>query len=233
MKHALPTLMFAALASACSASERSEASKSAVDSVTATNLAMRFDSTATLDTAVHRAVARVDSIPHNGVPGDARSLVTFADSTTLEVPIRGAELLFELPVPGRASWLLLTGTECSECDANFAVWVFRGVPGRVAKVQLGFAYPGEMIEAGLESAPYFRSRLFLGKCLDDTRDAAVWLEEVLQPDSARARRVRVLEATPTLDDRVLPWTADTEARVLARVAGGGCREVPPEEQYVA
>jgi hypothetical protein len=233
MKHALPAVALTALVLGCTGSEPSETPRPPLDAAVATNLAHRFDSLATPDTAIYRAVARIDSVPHSGLPGDARSLVTFADSTTLEVPIRGAELLGELPVPGRASWLLLSGTECSECDANVTVWVFRATPGRIERVQLGFAFPGEMIEAGIESLPYFRSRLFLGQCLEDANDAAVWLEEVLQPDSARTRRVRVLVATPTLSDRVLPWTEDTESRLLARVAAGRCREVPPQEQYVA
>ena len=175
----------------------------------------------------------MDSLPYGGELGDAGSLVIFSDSTTLQVPIREAKLLLELPVPGRASWLLLSGVECTECDANMALWPFRAVPGRQTPLPLGFAYPGEMTEAGLENTPYFRSRLFLGQCVDARTVSAVWLEEVLQPDSARTRRVRILEASPTLADRVLPWTGAFEARVFAHVAAGRCREVPPLDQSVA
>ena len=224
MKHRLPATLLTALLVACGASEQAGVPS---------DLASRFDSTASPDTAVYRAIAHVDTIPHNGEPGDARSQVTFADSTSLEIPIRGAKLLLELPVQGRASWLLLSGAECSECDANIAVWVFRAIPGRLTKLQLGFAYPGEMTEAGLDTTPYFRSRLFLGACLDTAVPAAVWLEEILQPDSARTRRVRVLDAAPTLGERVLAWTEETEARIRSSVSAGSCREVTPIEQFVA
>jgi len=233
MTHGLRVILVATMALACSANERGDTPRLATDSVQAPSRRPRVSPSAPADSAVYRSVTRVDSLPYNGEPGDARSLVIFSDSTTLHVPIGEAKLLLELPVPGRASWLLLSGVECSECDANIALWPFRAVPGRQTPRPLGFAYPGEMIEAGLANTPYFRSRLFLGQCVDARTASAVWLEEVLQPDSARTRRVRILEASPTLADRVLPWTGEFEARVLAHVAAGRCREVPPLDQFVA
>lgn len=191
------------------------------------------DATPGADTTTYRAVVRLDSLPHNGQPGDARSLVTFADAATLEVPIRGAAVLFELPVAGRASWLMAAGVECSECDANTTIWVFRASPGSLRTLPLSFPHPGALTQAGTATAPYFRSRLYVGRCLDERRSAAVWFEEVLQPESARSRRLRVLEAVPRLTDRVLPWTPDADARVRAHVAAGRCREIPPEDQFVA
>lgn len=233
LQHALRTLLLATLALACSANERSDTPSLPADTLQAPSLGARANPAAAADTTVYRSVTRLDSLPPNGEPGDARSIVTFSDSTTLEVPIREATLLLGLPVPGQASWLLLSGVECSECDANLSIWAFRAIPGRQIARPLGFAFPGEMFEAGDESTPYFRSRLFLGQCSDDTTTSAVWLEEVLRPDSARARRIRILEATPTLADRVVPWTTEFEARLLAHVVAGRCREVTAVKQFVA
>ena len=233
MTHGLRAILVVTMALACSANERGDTPRLATDSVQVPSRRPRVSPSAPADSAVFRSVTRVDSLPYGGELGDAGSLVIFSDSTTLQVPIREAKLLLELPVPGRASWLLLSGVECTECDANMALWPFRAVPGRQTPLPLGFAYPGEMTEAGLENTPYFRSRLFLGQCVDARTVSAVWLEEVLQPDSARTRRVRILEASPTLADRVLPWTGAFEARVFAHVAAGRCREVPPLDQSVA
>jgi hypothetical protein len=236
MTHGLRAILVATMALACRANERGDTPRLATDSVQVPSHRPRVSPSAPADSAVYRSVARVDSLPfdpHNGEPGDAGSVVIFSDSTTLHVPIREATLLLELPVPGRASWLLLSGVECSECDANIALWPFRAVPGRQTPRPAGFDYPGEMTEAGLENMPHFRSRLFLGQCVDARTVSAVWLEEVLRPDSARTRRVRILEASPTLADRVLPWTGAFEARVFAHVAAGRCREVPPLDQFVA
>lgn len=233
MNRRLGILLVAVTVAGCKADAGRASPPVANDAPAAAGIAARPDSPAAPDSTVYRAVAHIDSLPENGQPGDARSLVTFADSSTLEIPIRGAELVVQLPVAGRASWLLIAGTECSQCDANVTVWLFRGVPGRVAKLQPGFPYPGSMTEAGNATAPYFRSRLFVGACLDATDDVAVWVEHVLKPDSARTRQLRVLASTPTLADRVLPWTAEAERRLRARVSAGRCREVPPLDQFVA
>jgi hypothetical protein len=237
MTHGLRAILVATMALACSANERGDTPRLATDSVQVPSRKPRVSPSAPADSAVYRSVARVDSLPYGGEPGDAGSLVIFSDSTTLHVPIREAKLLLELPVPGRASWLLLSGVECWDCDANIALWPFRAVPGRQTPRPVGFVYPGEATEAGLEEAglentPHFRSRLFLGQCVDARTVSAVWLEEVLRPDSARTRRVRILEASPTLSDRVLPWTGAFEARVFTHVAAGRCREVPPLDQIV-
>ncbi len=233
MKQTLAALLLAVAGVGCRADDRLPSPPVIAGAPADADAGARPDAGALPDTAVSRAVAHIDSLPHNEQPGDARSLVTFTDSTTLEIPIREAELLGQLPVAGRASWLLIAGTECSQCDANVTVWLFRGVPGRVVKLQPGLPYPGSMTEAGNATTPYFRSRLFVGACLDADDDVAVWMEEVLKPDTARARRIRVLASTPALADRELPWTAGAERRLNARVSAGRCREVPPIDQLVA
>jgi len=229
----LGALLLASVVAGCRADERHASPSVAASTSVSPDAANGSDSGVLPDSSVLRTVAHIDSLPHNGQPGDARSLVTFTDSSTLEIPVRDAELLGQLPLVGQASWLLIAGTECSQCDANVTVWLFRGVPGRVAKLQPGFPYPGSMTEAGNATTPYFRSRLFVGACLDTADEVAVWSEELLKPDSARTRRIRVLASSPTLAHRELPWSAEAERRLIARVSAGRCREVPPLDQFVA
>ncbi|WKW16427.1 hypothetical protein [Pseudogemmatithrix spongiicola] len=184
------------------------------------------------DTLVHRVAVRADSIPHDGSPGHARSRIVFADSASLEVPVRHATLLATLPAAQGADWLLVAGTECSECDAPEVVWVFRGVPGSLSSRGVGFAFPGAHTEAGIDETPYFRSRLFLGVCTADTSRTAVWFEETLQPDSARQHLVRILRSAPRLSDTTFAWSDAFETAVLSRVRSGSCREVPSRDQAI-
>ena len=185
-----------------------------------------------LNKATSTNTVRVDSVPHDGEPGHARSRIVFADETTLEVLIHSARLLFALPAPRGPDWLLVSGVECSQCDAPEVVWIFRGVPGVLQRHSFAYLFPGALTEGGDDETPYFRSRLFVGACADDGGPAAVWLEETLQPDSARSRVTRILRGTPTLYDTTLAWTDATERQLALRVQSGRCREITPRDQSI-
>lgn len=178
-------------------------------------------------------LVRIESLAPNGTPGDARSRLVLSDGATAEIPIRDAALVAALPAGRGADWLLLSGVECSECDAPMMLWVFRAVPGTVATRGQSFEYPGTQFEPGEnDPQPTFRSRLFVGSCLDDKARVAVWLEETLRPADAAKRIVRILRATPELQVRTAPWTDAIVRGVEARVASRGCREVEPADQII-
>jgi hypothetical protein len=180
---------------------------------------------------VRRIAVRADSLPHS-TPGEARSRIVFSDSSTLEVPLYHARLLDLLPAARGADWLIVSGVECSECDAPEAVWIFRGVPGALTRRGPVYVFPGTLTEAGLDDTPVFRSRLFLGACTADDVRSAVWFEQTLQPDSARRQIVRVVLGTPRLLETTYQWTARRESDVLSRVRTGRCREVEPKDQGI-
>lgn len=187
--------------------------------------------TARPETAVQ--LVRIDSLPSNGAPGDARSRLVLSDSTTAEIPIRDAALVVALPASRGADWLLLRGVECSECDASTMLWLFRAAPGVVATRGLSFEYPGTQFEPGADAPQAnFRSRLFVGTCLEEPEVVAVWLEETLRPADEAKRMVRILRATPEPNVRTAPWTDALVRGVEARVASRRCREVAPEDQII-
>ena len=178
-------------------------------------------------------LVRIDSLPPNGAPGDARSRLVLSDGTTAEIPIRDAALVVALPASRGADWLLLRGVECSECDAPTMLWLFRAVPGVVTTRGLSFEYPGTQFEPGAAAPqPNFRSRLFVGSCLEEQAVVAVWLEETLRPADEAKRVVRILRAAPEPNVRMVPYTDAVVRGIEARVASRGCREVAPEDQII-
>ena len=178
-------------------------------------------------------VVRIDSLPPDGTPGDARSRLVFSSGAVAEIPIRDATLVASLPAPPEADWLLVSGVECSECDAPLMLWVFRAVPGTVTARGLHFSYPGVLFEpAATDPLPTFRSRLLVGACLNSGESVAVWLEETLRPGHTANRTVRILEAAPQLEVRTVPWTEALVQRMEAQVGSGRCREVAPRDQII-
>jgi hypothetical protein len=178
-------------------------------------------------------VLRIESLAPDSSQLSPGSLIVLADSTELELPIHDARLVYALPATLGARWLLLRGHGCTACDAPLLVWAFRTPPQPITTRYRSFPFPGAWLssdDAGVDDKPYFRSRMFVGECLDDADPVAVWLEETLKPESDKAQEVRVLRGTPQLHDTTFAWSADIEKRIEERTSAGACREVPPRDQ---
>lgn len=185
------------------------------------------------DLLTRRPAVRIDSLPDQltpSAPGSRivystpRSRIVFADSTTLTVPLAVARLQTSLPSDGGAEWLLVSGFECNSCDADPLIVVVRAAPGVTTRLGLAFPYPGTLLMDFEDPKPYFRSRFFIGRCVDEKTPVAVWLEEPLEgPD--RRRTVRILRSMPRLSDITLPWTDAMTRHLEERVQAGVCREV--------
>lgn len=68
-------------------------------------------------------------------------------------------------------FIIVSGRECTECDANIALWVFSAADSVVAPQAMHkIAYPGGLndYETGKQIA---ESRLFIGNCRGDNRES--------------------------------------------------------------
>jgi hypothetical protein len=196
------------------------------------SLVPRSDGDTAMTAMTARVLARLESLPPSPVPGEVRSRMVFTDGASGIIPIGLAAPVFTFaPTESRASYELVQGVECGECDAPTMIWVFRGVPGEVRQRGLALPFPGTHSEPGAQDVvPVVRHRLFVGACLDRGPVVAIWLTETLQAPMTRS--LTVLQASDALYLDRASWSDDTVRALEADVARGGCREVPGMDQTI-
>jgi hypothetical protein len=140
-----------------------------------------------------------------------------------------AVLLGQLPATGKEPYLIFTGRSCIECDENTSVYIHSPSDGSMKGGGLDHrsAYPDNYYayETGRLVS---RVRMFIGRCIDPSREAVVWfVHEKLDNGSwldrifltsVKGGKLDGMEATAPL-----PRIADAKAAV----AKGVCREIPP------
>ncbi|HEX6590063.1 MAG TPA: hypothetical protein VF039_13745 [Longimicrobiales bacterium] len=147
---------------------------------------------------------------------------------TAETPsIRDREVIAELRTADGKPWLLVSGWDCSECDAPKTLFV-QAVDDTT--VVLGaYYFPGIYIEPGIDEAPNARVRAFFGACLDEPGDEVVWLVEQESAGSTTWERWAFVARPPEVESDTLPaWDARLEGRLES---SSGCSELPGDTLY--
>lgn len=174
----------------------------------------------------------VDAGPYAGMPevvGD--SMLRFASGTMYAPRVYGLRLVGRMRDGGGGLLLVLDGAECYGCDAPRAVWFRapdRPLPSRETDTLAVFGYPGRVTD-GESGTLLSESTLFYGECLEGRGPVAVQYV-TNHEESPPGRMVNLTEfAAEGYRDHDQVARPDS-AGVLARVAAGRCREVPPAEQ---
>jgi hypothetical protein len=163
-----------------------------------------------------------------------------ADDTTLEYPggaryvsgFRYIRYHGRLPAATKAPFVVLSGIECSACDANPSILVRSPSDG---PVRPGIRFPGHFPYPGVftqydpdqEGRVLARWRLFIGDCLPGVRAGVAQFATEYAAGGGSSRHVRVAEVVgDSLVERELAAPLPTPDSALARVRAGVCREVP-------
>ncbi|HEU4454097.1 MAG TPA: hypothetical protein VFR81_13600 [Longimicrobium sp.] len=174
----------------------------------------------------------VDAGPYAGTPEVVEdSVLRFASGTVYAPRVYGLGYVGTMRDGGGALLLVLSGAECHACDAPRAVY-FRA-PGRPLPPQESdtlavFGYPGRVTD-GESGTLLSVSTLFYGECLEGRGPVAVQYA-TNHEESPPGMLVNLTDfaAGGYRDHDQVP--RPDSAGVLARVAAGRCREVPPAEQ---
>ncbi len=186
-----------------------------------------------------REIVRIDSLRFPQLAGSAASRLVFTDSSTLLIPVRDAALVGRLDGEGSRRWFLLSGYVCSDCDAPITVFTVRSSTGAYPGIPRGLPFPGAQSDLGSEK-PFYRGRLFLGRCASTDATLALWLEEMIEETDAEPapadsaprwmRRARLLFAREALVDSIADWTPAIESAAESAVRDGRCIEVKPVDR---
>jgi hypothetical protein len=173
-----------------------------------------------------------DAGPYAGTPevvGD--SMLRFAGGAVYAPRVYGLKYVATTRDAGGAALLVLDGAECHACDAPRAVYFRapgRPLPPRESDTLAVYGYPGRVTD-GESGRPVAVSTLFFGECLAGRGPVALQYVTIFEdaPPGMLANLTEFTVGGFRDHDRV---ARPDSAGVLARVAAGRCREVPPAEQ---
>lgn len=77
-------------------------------------------------------------------------------------------------------WLIISGSECTECDENNSIFLYPMIIGKMDtdKGKMKFSYPGKVYYYEDESL-MFETRTFYGKCFSKGNKVIVWVQKNL------------------------------------------------------
>ena len=126
--------------------------------------------------------SRIDTLFRSFPQGfrmDTATRLVFSNGVEFVTRLFDANYHGQLPSGGaKAPYLILSGHECTQCDAGRVIYFFSPTDSASFNPQWAskFKYPGEI--ADWESGEVaFRSRMFFGECLADPGPVAIWFQE--------------------------------------------------------
>lgn len=166
------------------------------------------------------------------VSDSTHTSIVFTNGRRLELPLRDVSVHAHLVGQAPAPWVLISGWSCRDCDVEEQVFAVRADTSLGEEWPPHYSFPGELT-LGITDSAVFRSRLYVGACLDSLPSAAVWAQEARDSLTGTwTRSAHLLVPRRQLVDTVVPLTSALEENLRRSVESGGCREVPGKNQPV-
>jgi hypothetical protein len=164
----------------------------------------------------------------------APGIIHFSNARDLDTGLYATRVLGTLPAVRKAPFVVLAGRDCVACGDAVAVYIGSPSDGKLAHRE-GGPFPGRQFDPETHEL-LFTSRLFIGRCLDATHDAAVWF--YLDGGKEGSRRgsyfIRVVDDKIVSKDLPDGKATGTDAPQLARTealaAVGVCTEIAGRDQ---
>ena len=127
-------------------------------------------------------------------------------------------------------FLVLSAIGCYDCDDMTHIYIALVSDAGLQTDQTPYSYPGAITPLESDTV-VFRSRLFMGRCLNSPTELLLWFQD--QRDSSGEWHHSVYHVQVRSDTlvrgRMPPPVPSLEATVR-RVQSGHCRELPPRDQ---
>ena len=171
---------------------------------------------------------------HSRPPTDSQAwnpdTIVFRNGQRLTPELWAVAYVGQLPRTAGPPYLVLAAMGCYDCDDMTSIYVTLPSKGRLQTDQKGYYYPGAIRPLQSDTV-FFRSRLFLGRCLDRSTDALVWFQE--EKDSVGRWHHEVYQVKvekDTIQHGLLHGPLPQLPVTLARVRSGLCREIKGQNQ---
>jgi hypothetical protein len=170
-------------------------------------------------------------------------VLKFAGGHEFATTLYGVQYLGQIPVRGRAPYLIMAARGCTECCANLTIYIHSPADGPMKGEadQPLYAYPGVISDWQSEvpgDTVSSRARFFFGDCMPSISAKAIWFsEERVAPGRLEPSALFLYEERGELHEANLMQLVGGEAHafigldeVLRQVSRGRCREVPALDQ---
>lgn len=157
------------------------------------------------------------------------SLVQFANGERLWSDLIRMRYIGQLSSGPKRTHLIFSARSCDACDANPAIYILapEDESFRTASKAEGFPFPGRLYAFGPEKHIVRESRLFIGNCLPDRDQVAVWFIRSKLLSEEWVKSVLIVEsANGGLASSVLKSQLPLIDRTISSVGDGRCSEVP-------
>ena len=168
---------------------------------------------------------------YNDVIGIKGKKLIFQDSSTFETPLSHLKYIGKLPANGKSPFFVLSGRDCSVCDAPDEIFIHCPADGELHLeiVSNRYPYPGKMYSRA-DSMLIYEGRAFLGMVLFNKTRAMIWYQKVKMPDGRMYDNILLAEVVNGKLKKSLqsPETAKIE-ETLKLLDLGKCVEIEGRE----
>jgi hypothetical protein len=156
--------------------------------------------------------------------------IVFRNGHRLTPHLWSVSYLGQLPRGVRPPYLVLAAVGCYDCDDMTQIYIAWPGHGQLQTDPKPYAYPGTITPLESDTAT-FRSRLFLGRCLEEPDTVLVWFQD--ERDSTKNWVHEVYGAriqADTIARGFLSAPVPTLSATLRRIRSGQCREIKARDQ---
>ena len=171
---------------------------------------------------------------HSRPPTDSQAwnpdTIIFRNGQRLTPELWAVEYLGQLPRTVGPPYLVLAATGCYDCDDMTSIYLALPTNGQLQADRKSYYYPGAIRPLQSDTV-FFRSRLFLGRCLDSSADVLVWFQD--ERDSTAKWHHGVYQVkvdSDTIRRGFLSGMLPSLPATLRRVQSGRCREIKRRDQ---
>jgi hypothetical protein len=153
----------------------------------------------------------------------------FKNGRSFETGLYELEYIGQIPVDKKAPYLIYSGRDCNECDANISIYVHSPSDGKLVidHGQNRYQYPGTEKDYETSSILYI-SRAFYGQVLENIK-GVIWYENRLLENGKMGRFVFLLQVdNGSLKDSTYEDTGKLD-RTINLKRQGLCKEIPGRE----
>ena len=153
--------------------------------------------------------------------------IVFKNGKRINTRLYQLKYIRSLKAQDGTTFLVLSGVGCTECDANISIYIHNPADGDMKgeAEQERYLYPGK-IKFYEDNTLISESRMFVGNCLTDKENLAVWYQKDLNDDEKWVPSVVIASVEDKkLSSKVLKKGLPDVEETLALTKSGKCIEV--------
>lgn len=161
------------------------------------------------------------------------SKIFFDHKPPLETHLYELKILGQIKNDRLSPYLILSGVECTECDANTNLYIHNPADGAMQdeSLQVSYPYPGKVYD--YESNQLLASnRVFLGKCFKSNKSSIIWYGFGINQKGIKQNFMQIARFSKKgITLKLLTKHIPKIQHILADVKKGQCKEIPGIVQY--